>query len=78
MTSETRFEWARQGLDYGVGCGGNCREMTSLHCQVKEMSLIRNTIMECQVCGEWESRGGLQRALLCFSLSGFSFSFLAI
>uniref|UniRef100_A0A452S3U7 Thrombospondin 3 n=1 Tax=Ursus americanus TaxID=9643 RepID=A0A452S3U7_URSAM len=23
--------------------------------QVKEMSLIRNTIMECQVCGEWES-----------------------
>uniref|UniRef100_A0A5F8H5C2 Thrombospondin 3 n=1 Tax=Monodelphis domestica TaxID=13616 RepID=A0A5F8H5C2_MONDO len=27
---------------------------------VKEMSLIRNTIMECQVCGEWE---GLGRAL---------------
>lgn len=29
--------------------------------QVKEMSLIRNTIMECQVCGEWgcgrDSRG---------------------
>lgn len=31
------------------------------------MSLIRNTIMECQVCGEWESRGGLHMALLCCS-----------
>lgn len=28
--------------------------------QVKEMSLIRNTIMECQVCGEWERSGGLR------------------
>lgn len=41
------------------------------------MSLIRNTIMECQVCGEWESGGGLQTALLCSPVRGFGFSFLA-
>lgn len=40
----------------GVGWwvrGANCPHASVY--QVKEMSLIRNTIMECQVCGEWES-----------------------
>lgn len=44
-----------------LGRGGRCRELTPPHpsvYQVKEMSLIRNTIMECQVCGEWARREG--------------------
>lgn len=42
--------------------------------QVKEMSLIRNTIMECQVCGEWEW-GRLWMVSLCSPPQGFSLHF---
>lgn len=60
MISETRWAPGRRGAD--AEGGAKCRELTSppCVCQVKEMSLIRNTIMECQVCGEWQTRGGLQ------------------
>lgn len=46
---------ARQrGVGTGLGGGvrGADRPRLSVR-QVKEMSLIRNAIMECQVCGEW-------------------------
>lgn len=66
MTSETRSEGASEG---GAAGGGWQRlSADSPHPsarQVKEMSLIRNTIMECQVCGEWgcgRGSGGLRCA----------------
>lgn len=72
MTSETRFiGLVKGGAD--CGWGGRCQELTPAHpsvYQVKEMSLIRNTIMECQVCGEWESRGGLHMASVCSAPPG--------
>lgn len=53
MTSETRSEGAGGRV---VVVGWEVPEPTQpCPClQVKEMSLIRNTIMECQVCGEWQ------------------------
>ena len=58
MTSETRSERSCTWEVVLLGEGGSCQEPTAPPsrpsvCQVKEMSLIRNTIMECQVCGEW-------------------------
>lgn len=69
MTSETRLVGGPAKVALG-GVGGSGRKPRPPHpppvCpQVKEMSLIRNTIMECQVCGEWERRGGRQVAPLC-------------
>ena len=72
MTSETRFIGPVKG-GAESGWGGRCQELTPARpsvCQMKEMSLIRNTIMECQVCGEWESRGGLHMASVCSAPPG--------
>lgn len=53
MTSETRFSGpVKGGADSGVGWQMPRADSAPSFYQVKEMSLIRNTIMECQVCGE--------------------------